>query len=73
MGVIVGLPFYNMLKTVLGSETIDAAGVDYNNGVAGYMIGGDGPGSKKMAQIIRDKAAECPSTKIIASGYRYVS
>jgi hypothetical protein len=69
LGVMVGLPFFSMLKTVLKSD-IDAMGVDYSNGVAGYLSGGDADGSKKMAGMIKDKARECPDTKIIASGYR---
>jgi cutinase len=73
MGVIVGLPFLNMLKSTLGADNVDYEGVDYNNGVAGYLSGGDSAGSTKMAQMIRDKASSCPSTKIVVSGYRYAS
>jgi len=68
MGMVVGIPFLNMLKSVL-KKSIGADGVDYNNSVMGYMTGGDGPGSTKMAEMISAKAAQCPKTKLIVSGY----
>jgi len=68
MGIMVGYPFLSMLKSVL-KDDIDAAGVDYSNSVQGYLTGGDAAGSTKMAQMIREKASQCPNTKIIASGY----
>jgi hypothetical protein len=71
MGAIVGPPFLALLKQTLGAN-FDAEGVDYNNGVAGYLSGGDSAGSAKMASMISAKAAQCPSTKLVVSGYRFV-
>jgi hypothetical protein len=70
LGVMVGMPFISALKLALRGKSIGSSGVDYNNGVVGYLTGGDGTGGKTMAKMIQDKAAKCPQTKIIASGYR---
>jgi Cutinase len=72
LGMMVGMPFTSALKTALGGK-FESIGVDYNNGVMGYLTGGDGPGSKTMAKMISDKVSQCPNSKIIASGYRYVT
>jgi hypothetical protein len=69
MGMVVGIPFLNGLKRTI-KRSISGEGVDYNNSVQGYLTGGDGPGSTKMAEMIKAKAAACPNTKIIAGGYR---
>jgi hypothetical protein len=68
LGSMVGMPFLSALKQAIPG--IDGVGVDYNNGVMGYLSGGDAQGGKTMAKMITDKAAQCPQTKIIASGYR---
>jgi cutinase len=70
LGSMVGMPFLSALKSAVPG--IDGIGVDYNNGVIGYLVGGDPTGGKTMGKMIQDKARECPNTKIVASGYRYV-
>jgi hypothetical protein len=71
LGVVVGMPFSAALKAALGGPPkFGAIGVDYNNGVAGYLSGGDSAGGRTMAKMITDKALQCPQVKIIASGYR---
>jgi hypothetical protein len=69
LGIMVGSQFNAALSSALGSK-FGSAGVDYNNGVGGYLSGGDAAGSTTMAQMINSKVSQCPSTKIIASGYR---
>jgi hypothetical protein len=71
LGGLVGGPFSTALTSALGiGEKYGAIGVDYNNGVAGYLSGGDGQGSKKMAEMISSKASQCPNSKLVVSGYR---
>jgi Cutinase len=71
LGIVVGMPFSNALKAALGGPPkFGSIGVDYNNGVAGYLSGGDSAGGKTMAKMISEKALQCPRVKIIASGYR---
>jgi cutinase len=69
LGMVVGMPFSAALTLALGRK-FGSIGVDYNNGVMGYLTGGDSAGSTTMAKMIDAKASQCPSTKIIASGYR---
>jgi len=72
LGMMVGGPFASALTTALGSGRFGAIGVDYNNGVMGYLTGGDSGGAATMGKLITDKVKECPRTKIVASGYRLV-
>jgi hypothetical protein len=71
MGTLVGPPFVKATKSAVPGKNILAIGVDYNNGVGGYLSGGDAAGSTKMAKMINDKATNCPAAKIVVSGYRY--
>jgi hypothetical protein len=70
LGIMVGVPFTSALKIALAGRNFASIGVDYNNSVAGYLSGGDSAGGRTMAKMISDKARACPSTKIVASGYR---
>jgi hypothetical protein len=70
LGIMVGMPFASALSSALGAGRFGAIGVDYNNGVLGYLSGGDSGGAVTMGKLITDKAAACPRTKIVASGYR---
>jgi len=69
LGMMVGVPFTSALRYAMGSKSFASIGVDYNNGVAGYLSGGDSAGGTTMANMISRKVAQCPNTKIIAGGY----
>jgi hypothetical protein len=69
LGVMVGNFLSSSLNAALGSK-FGSIGVDYNNSVGGYLSGGDSAGGVTMANMITQKASQCPNTKIIASGYR---
>jgi len=71
LGVMVGNPLRGRLTDPLQKQkkSFGATGVDYENGVAGYLSGGDSAGGKKMAAMIEAKASQCPSTKLVISGY----
>jgi len=69
LGMMVGVPFVSALRYALGSKSFGSIGVDYNNGVAGYLSGGDSAGGTTMANMITQKVNSCPNTKIIAGGY----
>jgi hypothetical protein len=70
LGYVVGMPFAAALKAALGANRFGAIGVDYSNSVTGYLSGGDSAGGTTLAKMVTDKAAECPRTKLIVSGYR---
>jgi len=67
--MVVGIPFLNAMKRTIKKFSLGGIGLDYNNSVAGYLSGGDGPGSTKMASMISAKASQCPSTKLVVGGY----
>jgi len=70
LGSMVGMPYLTALKQAIPG--IGGAGVNYSNDVFGYLtgyIGGTTPGAAIMAKALQEKAAQCPQTKIIASGY----
>lgn len=70
VGILVGPPFFDALRTKLGSSAIAVQGVnDYNADIDGYLAGGDAGGSKEMAVQIEAAYAKCPNTKLVASGY----
>jgi hypothetical protein len=45
---------------------------DYAADVAGFLAGGDATGSQTMADLVNQAFTQCPSTKVVMSGYRYV-
>ncbi|TVY34657.1 Cutinase [Lachnellula subtilissima] len=70
VGVLVGPPFFDALRTSLGASALTIQGVnDYDADIAGYEAGGDAGGSAEMAKQISAAMAACPNTKLVASGY----
>lgn len=70
VGILVGPPFIDALKSALGSTTINVQGVnDYSASITGYVAGGDATGSAEMATQIEQAYASCPKTKLVAAGY----
>ncbi|KAF4633673.1 hypothetical protein G7Y89_g4441 [Cudoniella acicularis] len=70
VGILVGPPFFDALKSVVGSSAVTIQGVnDYAASVEGYLEGGDPTGSAEMATQIKAAKAACPNTKLIVSGY----
>lgn len=70
VGILVGPPFFDALRSAVGSSNLVIQGVnDYSASVAGYLEGGDPVGSAEMATQIESAYAACPNTKLVASGY----
>lgn len=73
VGSLVGPPFFSALSFAIGSTNLAVQGVDYPADVPGFLIGGSPSGSNTMATLINRAFAQCPNTKVIISGYSYVS
>ncbi|KAE8453571.1 hypothetical protein EG329_010432 [Mollisiaceae sp. DMI_Dod_QoI] len=70
VGILVGPPFFEALKSAVGSGNVAIQGVnDYSASVPAYLAGGDPVGSAEMATQIQAAQSACPNTKLIASGY----
>lgn len=70
VGILVGPPFFEALESLVGSSALTIQGVnDYSASVDGYIEGGDPGGSAEMAKQIEAAYAQCPKTKLVASGY----
>ncbi|KAM0372815.1 hypothetical protein ACHAPY_009418 [Fusarium culmorum] len=65
----VGPVLFNNLASRIGLNNLAVQGVAYAANIAGYLAGGDAAGSRTMANLISRAATQCPSTKIIISGY----
>ncbi|EYB22353.1 hypothetical protein SNK03_009238 [Fusarium graminearum] len=65
----VGPVLFNNLASRIGLNNLAVQGVAYPANIAGYLAGGDAAGSRTMADLISRAATQCPSTKIIISGY----
>lgn len=72
VGEIAGPPWFSRLRASLGTAATTVQGVTYTANVAGYTAGGSATGSKEMLRLINLAATQCPSTKIVLGGYRYV-
>lgn len=72
VGSLSGPPFFAALATSVGMENLAVQGVEYPANVQGFLAGGDANGSKSMAQLVTQAMTQCPNTKVVMSGYRYV-
>lgn len=73
VGAFAGPPFFSALATAIGTENLAVQGVDYAADIAGFLAGGDAAGSKLMAELVGQAITQCPDTKVVMSGYSYVS
>lgn len=70
VGILVGPPFFDALRGLVGSGSVNVQGVNgYSASVAGYVEGGDPAGSSSMASEIQSAHSLCPNTKLVVSGY----
>jgi hypothetical protein len=72
VGSLAGPPFFAALATDIGSGNLAVQGVNYSADIAGFLEGGDPAGSQTMANLVNQAFTQCPSTKVVMSGYRYV-
>ena len=71
VGTLVGPPFFSALATDIGASNLAVQGVDYAADIVGFLEGGDPAGSQTMADLVNQAFTQCPSTKVVMSGYRY--
>lgn len=73
VGTLTGPPFFQALAAAVGAGGNDnklaVQGVDYAAAIAGFLAGGDPAGSKLMAQLAQKAVGDCPSSKVVISGY----
>ncbi|KAI2476164.1 Cutinase [Pyrenophora tritici-repentis] len=68
VGTVSGPPMFKAIRVKLGNDRVTVQGVDYAASAAGNInLGGDG--GQKMADLVQLAKKQCPSTKIILSGY----
>jgi cutinase len=72
VGTLAGPPFFNALEAKVGAGNVAVQGVDYPADIPGFLAGGDAAGSQKMASLVATAMSQCPSTKVVMAGYRYV-
>ncbi|KAJ3942062.1 uncharacterized protein N0V96_007551 [Colletotrichum fioriniae] len=64
-----GPVFFNALAGLVGTSNLAVQGVDYPASILGFLAGGDAAGSTTMANLVARAVTQCPSTKIVMSGY----
>ncbi|KAK1467660.1 cutinase [Colletotrichum cuscutae] len=64
-----GPVFFNALAGLVGTSNLAVQGVDYSASILGFLAGGDAAGSTTMANLVARAVTQCPSTKIVMSGY----
>ncbi|OCK80869.1 carbohydrate esterase family 5 protein [Lepidopterella palustris CBS 459.81] len=69
VGTLAGPPFFQALGTQIGANNVAVQGVDYPADIPGFLAGGDAAGSQLMAQLVGQAQTQCPSTKLVMSGY----
>ncbi|KAK8105595.1 Cutinase [Apiospora kogelbergensis] len=73
VGSLVGPPLFGALRKRMGAnggQTLAVQGVDrYDASVTAYLQGGDASGSQQMADLVSKAMKQCPSSKIVMSGY----
>ncbi|KAF2131840.1 carbohydrate esterase family 5 protein [Dothidotthia symphoricarpi CBS 119687] len=68
VGSVAGPPMFKVLREKLGATRVTVQGVEYPADAGGNASMG-GTGGTVMAQLVATALSQCPSTKIILSGY----
>ncbi|KAF2184855.1 carbohydrate esterase family 5 protein [Zopfia rhizophila CBS 207.26] len=68
MGTIAGPPMVKALRSKLGADRVTVQGVDYPASAAGNANLG-ASGGPAMAESVKAALSQCPSTKVVVSGY----
>jgi cutinase len=72
VGESTGPPFFQAIAKLVGASNLAVQGVTYPASIPGFLAGGDAAGSKTLASLVNQAFTQCPSTKVVVSGYRYV-
>ncbi|KAK1613519.1 cutinase [Colletotrichum phormii] len=68
VGLVTGPPFFDALNQQRGTKSVSIQGVEYPATFAGFNKNGT-EGVPSMTNFINEAATNCPSTKIVMSGY----
>ncbi|CAL8584604.1 hypothetical protein XPA_010191 [Xanthoria parietina] len=68
IGSVIGPPLRSALQARLGADKVNYQGVPYAASAAGNANGG-GNGGSLMVSLAQQALQQCPSTKVILSGY----
>jgi hypothetical protein len=66
-----GVALTAALQSAIPSTIIQGV-LPYPADVAGYLAGGSSEGAQAMASLTARAASQCPTAKIVLSGYRYI-
>ena len=66
------LQFFQALAAAVGASNVAVQGVGYPADIPRFLAGGDAGGSAKMASLAAWAMSQCPNTKVMMAGYRYV-
>lgn len=69
VGSSAGPRIFKAMADQIGESSIAVQGVDYPADTKGFNAGGDAGGSQKMADLVAQAQSQCPSTKVVMSGY----
>lgn len=72
VGARVGPPLFVAVANLIGEASLAVQGVDYSADIFGFLVGGSTSGSTKMKTLVQQAIVQCPNTKIVMSGYRFV-
>jgi len=70
VGARIGPPLFTAVANLIGNASLAVQGVDYPADIFGFLFGGSASGSTLMKTLIQRAITQCPSTKIVVSGYR---
>ncbi|EPE30730.1 alpha/beta-Hydrolase [Glarea lozoyensis ATCC 20868] len=69
VGESTGPPFFQEIAKLVGAANLAVQGVTYPASIFGFLGGGDTAGSKTLAGLVNQAFTQCPSTKVVVSGY----
>ncbi|KAK2030800.1 cutinase [Colletotrichum zoysiae] len=64
-----GPAFFDALASIIGADNLAVQGVNYAANILGFLLGGDPNGVTAMVNLVAQAVTQCPSTKIVLSGY----
>ena len=63
---------FEAIADLVGTDNIAVQGIDYPATIIGFLEGGDDAGSALLANYTARAMSQCPSSKVVVSGYRSV-
>ncbi|TVY81682.1 Cutinase [Lachnellula suecica] len=69
VGSSTGPPWFQAIASLVGTSNIAVQGIAYPASIIGFLEGGDDAGSILLANYTARAMTQCPSTKVVMSGY----